>query len=58
VCEVKEGSENDWKEGKPSNEDEPPPLLKEEEEVYEVVVRLFEVLPKSCDQVIESIVAI
>jgi hypothetical protein len=55
---VKEGSENDWKEGNPSNEDEPPPLLKEEEEVYDVVVRLFEVLPKSCDQLIESIVAI
>ena len=34
VCEVKEGcSENDWKDGNPSNEDEPPPLLKEEEEV-------------------------
>jgi hypothetical protein len=29
---VKEGFENDWKDGKPSN-DEPPPLLKEEDEV-------------------------
>jgi hypothetical protein len=30
---VKEGCEKDWKDGKPSNEDEPPPLLKEEEDV-------------------------
>jgi hypothetical protein len=30
---VKEGSEKDWKDGKPSKADEPPPLLKEEEDV-------------------------
>lgn len=60
VCEVKEGSEKDWKDGKPSKDDEPPPplLLKEEEDVYDVVVWLLELplLPELCNQLFESMV--